>query len=131
MPMLSSFVSGFQKCYLFLRTTIRNVKNCISKNDVIYFTCFFFFTTAQPNIKILLWNLLCVLSVCRFTTHIPFFGISVKFWILKALIFEKSQFWIWGVNRRISKIRDIQIVAHSISRLLAFTGCVLLQTCKF
>ena len=29
MPILSSFVSGFQNCYLFLRTTIINAKKCI------------------------------------------------------------------------------------------------------
>ena len=30
MPILSSFILGFQKCYLFLRTAIRNAENCIS-----------------------------------------------------------------------------------------------------
>ena len=31
MPILCRFVSGFQKCHLFLCTTIRNAKKCISK----------------------------------------------------------------------------------------------------
>ena len=42
-PILSSFVSGFQNCYLYLRTTIRNAQNCISKSEVITFTYTFCF----------------------------------------------------------------------------------------
>ena len=41
---------------------------------------------APPKIKMLLWNLVYALYVCRFTTNIPFF-ITPKFCILKAYIF--------------------------------------------
>ena len=47
MPILSSFGSEFQKCYLFLRTAIKNAKNCISKSDVITYTWFFDHCTAK------------------------------------------------------------------------------------
>ena len=40
MPILFSFVSEFQKCYLFLRTIIKNARNRISKSDAITFSRF-------------------------------------------------------------------------------------------
>ena len=74
------YVSGFRKCDLFLRTSIRNAKSSIPKSDVITFTCFFL--PLQSNIKILLWKFVCVLFVCSFTTYILYFWITPKFWIL-------------------------------------------------
>ena len=49
MLILSSFVSGFQKCDLFLGTAIRNTKNCIKKSDVITITVFFNHCTAKTE----------------------------------------------------------------------------------
>ena len=40
MFVLSSFVSGTQKCHLMLRTNIRNAKKYVLKSDVINFTRF-------------------------------------------------------------------------------------------
>ena len=58
MPIMCSFVSGFQKCYLFLHTTIRNVKSAL-KYDVITFTCFLGHCTAK-NKDIVLEFGMCV-----------------------------------------------------------------------
>ena len=44
------------------------------KSDVITFTCFFLPTIAQPNIKILPRNLVCVLLVCILTMYFLVFG---------------------------------------------------------
>ena len=88
MLILSSFVSGFQKCDLFLRPTIRNAKNRVSKRDVVIIT---FFTIAQLIIKILLWNLACMLFVCSFTTYIVFW-ISPKFGFYWHLFWKKLKF---------------------------------------
>ena len=72
--------------FYYLRQ-LKMPKIAFKKNDGITFSCFFFFTITQPNIKILLLNLVCVLFVCSFTTCIPVLRIPPKFWILKALIF--------------------------------------------
>ena len=73
----------------------------------------------------MLWFVWC------FPTYIPFLDnskildfMSICFWKIKILSFG-------GQNRKISKIRDSQIVALSILRLLALTDCVLLHTCTF
>ena len=39
---LVQFYLRIPKCYLFLRTTIRNVENPLPKSDVITFACFIF-----------------------------------------------------------------------------------------
>ena len=102
-------------------------KIAFQRSDVITFTCL---TIAQPKMYILLWNLVFVLFTCSFTTCIPFFWITPKIWILLAFIFEKSKFWFfWDQNWKISKIRYSHFVVCLILRVLAFTDCVLLQTC--
>ena len=52
MPILSSFVSGFQKCHLFCRTVIRNSKNLVSKK-VTSLPLLGFWAIEQPKIQIL------------------------------------------------------------------------------
>ena len=97
MPILSSFVTGFQKCDLFLRTSNRNAKNCISKKwrHHLYL---FIFTTAQPNIKINASKFsMCV--VCKYFDDI----FSVFWWLQKVgfyrhLFFEKLTFWVLWVK---------------------------------
>ena len=74
MPILSSFISGFQKRDLVVPSSIINAKNRISKKDVIIFTCFFF-TIAQPNMKIVLLKVgMCVVFMQFYNTNSVFFG---------------------------------------------------------
>ena len=49
MPILSSSVAGFRKCYLFSRTTNRRAKNGVSKNRRDYLYLFFFFNCTAKN----------------------------------------------------------------------------------
>ena len=88
MLIMSSFVSGFQKCY-FLPTAIRNTKNCISKSDVITFTWFFDHCTAKYKYIGLKFGI-CVVSMQLCNIYSVFWIIS-KFWILYAFIFEKKK----------------------------------------
>ena len=53
---------------LFSRTTIRNAENRVSKSEVT-FSSFFFSTIEPPKIKIMFWNIVCVLFVCSFTAY--------------------------------------------------------------
>ena len=73
-------------------------KIVFQKSDIITFTCFFFLTIAQPNIKILLWNLVCVLFVCWFIANSSVFWMTPKCWFLLAFIFGKPKFWVSGVK---------------------------------
>ena len=66
MANLCRFVSGFQKCHLFLCTTIRNAKNAFQKCDVITFTWFFGHCTAKNKDIALKF---CMLVVCMYLYH--------------------------------------------------------------
>ena len=65
MSIISSFVSGIQKCHLFLSTKLEMPKVAFQKGGVITFT---FFTIAQPKINIALES--GTLVVCMYS---PFF----------------------------------------------------------
>ena len=117
MPMSCSFVSRFQKYYLFLCTTIKNAKNCISKYDIITFTLFSGHGTAK-NKNVALKS--CMHVVCMYLDRIY----SVFF--LDSLImldFIGNYFWkietlnFGGQNRNKSKIRD----CHFVRRTFNFT----------
>ena len=93
--------------FIFTYANYKCQESHFKKSYVITFT--WFLTIAQPNIKILLLNSVCVLFfVYSFTTSIPFFNnfkildfIDIYFWKIVILNFE-------GQNRQISKIRDGQ-----------------------
>ena len=117
--MLCSSVSIFQKYYLFLCTTIKNAKNCISKCDVITFTLFSGHCTAK-NKNIALKS--CMHVVCMYLDRIY----SVFLDNLIMLDFIGNYFWknetlnFEGQNRNKSKIRDCYFVERWILRRLAF-----------
>ena len=81
MPIMCRFVSGSQKSHLFLCTTIRNAKHCISKMWRHHLYLFLWPLHSQKT-KILLWNFACMLFVSISITYIPFFWIRWKLWIL-------------------------------------------------
>ena len=65
-----------------------------------------FLTIVQPNIKILLWNFVCVLFLCGNLQHLFRFFISPKFWFLWAFVFEKKRFEFWmSKSRNIKNLR--------------------------
>ena len=72
-----------------------------------------FLAIAQPKMRILLWNLVCVLFAWSFTTCIPVSWITPKFWILLGFIFEKSKFWVLGVQIEKYQNSDIAILKNA------------------
>ena len=93
MRILCRFVSKFQKCHLFLSTTIGNANKCISKmcRHLLYL---FFGHCAAKNKDIAL--IFRILVVCMYLDYIySVFWITWKFRILYAIIFlNKMKFWI-------------------------------------
>ena len=106
-------------------------KIAFQKYDVITFTCFF--AIAQSKTKTLLWNLVCMLSVCTSIKYVLFLFLD-KFEILVFIgnYFQKFNFWILSVKiEKTSKIQDSHFVKRLILRRLAFFDCVLLQNLTF
>ena len=68
MPILCRFVSGFQKCHLFLCTAIRNAKKCISIMWRHHLYLFFFWPLHSKNKDIVLQ--FCVRVVFMYLDHI-------------------------------------------------------------
>ena len=61
-------------------------------------------TIAQPNIKILLWNLVCMLLVCSFTTYISCFRQLQNFGFDRHLFSKNRNFGFGGAkSKKISK----------------------------
>ena len=69
MPILVRSILGFQKCHLFLCTTIRNAQIAFTTCDVITFTWFFGHFTAKCKDIALKW---CMRVVCMYLDHIYF-----------------------------------------------------------
>ena len=87
-PIVSSFVSGFQKMsFIFLRTIIRNAIKCISKSDVINFTCLFYHCSAKYKAIALKFSL-CVVCMQLYNIY-SVFWITPKFSLYKHLFFKK------------------------------------------
>ena len=129
-PVLFSFVSGFQKWHLFWRTTIRNSKNQVSKNDVMTINRFLGHCTAR--IKILAWNCIHLLVTHSSIACIPVLLDIYKILDCLAFIFEKSKLWFFGIKiPKMSKIRDTNFVERVILHLIVLAGCVLLQNSTF
>ena len=131
MPILCRFVSGFQKCHLFLCTTIRNEKNTFKKCDVITFTCFFLTLHRQKQ-----RHCFEILHACLYVSrsHVfRFFEIFPRFWkyIKKSkFLVEKYQdleiYWFW-------KFRDSSFLCQAflclwpdfgVSRLLIWLSAI-------
>ena len=90
MPILSSFVSGFQKCALYVRQ-LERPKAALQKIDVVTFTCFFFLPL-HSQIKrycFEIWYVCCLYVALR---RVLRFLVTPQFGILWAFIFEKSKF---------------------------------------
>ena len=120
MPTLSSFVSGFHKCHLFLRETIINAKKAFQRSGFISFTCFYYCTVKKRDIA---FKFLCVLFLCSFLTYILIFLITAKYGFLQEFIFGKmGNCDFWGSKKKNQKIRDI-----SICRAFNFTFLVVLD----
>ena len=113
----SSFVSGFQKCHLFCRTTE------IPTIDFHKMTSLPLpgrWAIAQPKIKILAWHFVQLLLARSSIVYIPFF-ISSTFWILLVFVLWKIEILIFkGQKPEISKIRDGRLVERVMSHLLVF-----------
>ena len=131
MSMLFSFISGFQKSYSFVHLTVRNPINCISKSDVMIFACFL--VIAQPKIKILLFNMTCLLfkySFVRYSPVLDNFKVFILFY--GDLFCEKiEKVFLWGENHKISQISYSHYVESLLLCLLVFLDCALPQTCTF
>ena len=131
MPILSSFVSRFQKCRLFWRATIIDAKK-ITVQKLTSSRLPGFWPIAKPEMKRLAWILLhgCwyifVYYIFRFLDIFKTFDfVAIYFW-------KKSKFWFLVVkNQKIVKIRYSHFVDRSIWHLHAFFACVLLQDCTF
>ena len=80
---LSSFVSGFQKCHNWL-TTIKIAKNRCTTSDVITLTCFFLPITHQ-RIKILSWH--CVRMLLTYGSML-----YIQFIIHSKMLFYRNLF---------------------------------------
>ena len=88
-----------------------------------------FLAIAQPKIKILFWNFVCLLFVCILITYILCFGYYENFEFYRHSIWEIEIFNIGvKIEKIIFKIRDSCFVECSILRHLAFFDCVLLQS---
>ena len=107
-PILSSVVSGFKKCPLFWRTTMRNAKKCVSKSDVVTFTWLQGHWTAKINI--LTWNFVhCCLYIALY--YESRFECLWKFLFCKNLLLEKKwKLVFWGSNPKSLKIWDSHLV---------------------
>ena len=81
----TSFVSGFQKCHLFLCTTNRNAKNCISKMWRHHLYLFFFCHCTAKNKDI-------ALKFCFHVVCIYFDNIYSVFWYLENFEFYRQLF---------------------------------------
>ena len=77
MHTLSSLASGFQTCYMFLRTKITNAKNCILKRDVIAFTRFFRYHCIAKNKDVTLKLDMCVVCMKLKNTYFVFWKIPI------------------------------------------------------
>ena len=111
MPFIANFVSAFEKCHFFLRTTNRNAKkasNTTSKKVTPPLPVFF--TIAQrKNIDIALkfgMSIVCIIKI-----HIPVFRISKILDVMDTYsFFEKSIFFILGVKIEAFQISKIAIL---------------------
>ena len=92
MPMLSSFVWEFQKCYLFCRAAIRNSKSRASKSDVITTLGFWAIAHSQLKRRILAWNFVHLLVhssiTCRYSGFLDIYK-NVDFLVI---YFENPDF---------------------------------------
>ena len=87
-------------------------KVAFQKCDVITFTCCFGHCRAKNKDIALKF---CLHVVCMYFDHMySGFLIPLKIWILYAIIFEKSKFWISGAKLKMSKFRESHIVARSV-----------------
>ena len=116
----------------FYVTQLEMAKIAFQKRSAITFTCFFFFIIAQPNIKILLWNLVYVLSVCRFPTYILFFYNS-KSLVLISIYFWKSKFWVLGSKSKKTTYPDCKAPnfrSFGVYGLCFTSNLHILEACK-
>ena len=83
----NSFIAGFKKYSISLRTANKSAKSCVPKmwRHPLYL---FFFTITQPNLRIPLSKFVGLLLVYRFITYISFW-INSKLLFLYAFISEK------------------------------------------
>ena len=109
--MLSLFVSGFQKCHLFCRTTIINTKYLSSlKSDVITF-----FGHCKAKIKALTWTFAHkVIAICLHLDYIYRFLNTFKIFDFVGIYFLKNQnLDFWGRKPK-KEIRDSRVVENAI-----------------
>ena len=76
-----SFVLLYDEC---------KFQNRVSKNTSL--PSIGFWAIAQQKIKILAWNFVKPLVTHSSITYIPFFGISIKFWIVGHLFLKQMKF---------------------------------------
>ena len=126
---LSCYVIGFQKCHLFGHTTIKNVKNSVSKIGVITFT--WFWAIAQPNIMILAWSFAHWLMLYSDILYIPFFDIFKNFDFVGFNFQEIEIMFSRGWKPKNLKIRYSDFVEPSIQHFLLFYACGLFQNSTF
>ena len=119
MPILCSLISGFQKCRLFICMTINNAKNCISKCNVITFTCFFCHCTVKI-IDIALKFFMRV--VCNYIDHIySAFLDNLKFLDFIDNFLKNWNFEFWGSKSKNIKNPRLPFLERSFLRRLAFS----------
>ena len=86
-PILSSFVSGLQKCHLFWHTPNRNAKNCSSRKWCHHLYLVFGPLHSQ-TIKISVWNFVHWLLLYSSILSFWFFGYLQKFWFCRNLFWK-------------------------------------------
>ena len=87
-PILCSFVSEFQKCYLFLRTTNSNVKNFISKVTSSLLPVFYHCTAKNKDLA--LKFCMCVVCMQWGVSYSYFFhGTKMLGWAFLGVIIRR------------------------------------------
>ena len=120
MPILSSFVSGFQECYLFLRTTFKMPKTTSQKVTA----SFLLFSPLQSKKDMTLEFGMCVVCLQFYNIHSVLYSLKIIFY--RHLFLKNRNFEFRGSKSKNIKKQDIHFLERSILRLLAFLDCVLL-----
>ena len=103
---------------VFIFTSIMSIKNAkIAFKKVTSSPLPVFFTIVQPNVKTLLWNLVCVLFVCSFATYLPVLWITRNFLDLIGINFLEIEILILGI-----KIEKYQNPRNPFCSALNFTS---------
>ena len=111
--MLSSFVSEFQKCHLFCRTTIRNCKNKVSKKWCHYH--YSVFRTLHSKKKLLVWNFSTHAVNTQLCNIYSVFWISIKLSIFGHLFLKTRNFDFSGQKPKILKMRQQFCRAYNLT----------------